>query len=167
MAEQINLSDFNFQTASVRHSAHNRDLYDIVVTWRNKGRLRKTSNYNLVITNLARKEKANFMTVAVGANKYKRGGRVILAFNNKALAEGNAPIRHEPNTDSYVVSSKPHAFKILEEFGIEEPNKPDTGLSFYLKAEKIEGQPNVYILKPVSISHTDASGKVETKTFQK
>lgn len=159
----LNLSDYDFGVEAVRRSrtasTATLDLWDGLAKWKNRGGTRKTSSYQLDFQNFWRKTNKELESVAIGRNKFKRGTRLVMVFNNKALANVSAPL-HKPSkeSDTPTVFSKAHVQKIFDEFGITTPDKPGTAAILSFKLEAIEGQPNVYLVVPGFLDLWDSAG---------
>lgn len=164
----LSLADFDFSveiTRRVGGVVATASIWDAIVSFKNRGRTRKTANYSINLTNFAHNNpqiKADML--AIGTNRFKRGGKLIFVFNNQQLETISAKIKgvsaEWPNP---VVFSKAHVQKIFDECGIATPDKDDTAAQIYIKLLPIQGQPNVFIVQPKFVEFEDAAGNKTKK----
>jgi hypothetical protein len=161
----FSLKNFDFSAYAERSRANGESQSDGSAQVVMKGRKRKATRYALYLTGFMRRSAKDFKTVAIGSNKARRGGHVILVFDNKELPSFDVTI-NETNKQ-VVVNNKALTLKVLEEFGIEAPTREDTSLHFLFSLEPVEGCPNIYVITPERHMFTDAAGTSTTKQYKK
>lgn len=163
--EQVSLSQFDFGVnAQRRYKSH--ELYDGICSVRNSGRTRKTASHDINLSNFMKRNAKTHKSLAIGANRFKKGGKALIVFDNNQFADFSAAVHVSAKNETMMVHSKAHVKKLLELFDLEIPTKDDTQISFYFKLIPIEGQPNVYIVSPVQVTTYDAQRTPFTKSLK-
>lgn len=153
------LTDFDFSVDAVPRSKHKN--YDGYIAFRNAGKLRRFSSFEINLTAFAREYEIRYdklETLAIGVKKYKEHGAVIISFNNPGLGANNADITRSDN--GVRANNKGLILKALRSLNIEVPDKKDTSINVYFDLSPIEGMPKTFLVVPKKKVLHDSTGEV-------